>query len=133
MKDSIEVGSRAVKKAPGQKLQSAGEQPTVASQHAASLIGGQSKDPSTLLDTHVALWWALDDAQMSARHRQLLETGAGEFYISTVSCWETSIKAAQGKLRLDREEAVGSCSPPGINFLERPAVWAEQGVVCFKR
>ena len=56
-----------------------------------------------LLDTHVALWWALDDAQMSARHRQLLESGNGEFYISAVSCWETSIKTAQGKLRLDRE------------------------------
>ena len=56
-----------------------------------------------LLDTHVALWWALDHAQMSARHRQLIESGAGEFYISAVSCWETSIKAAQGKLRLDLE------------------------------
>jgi hypothetical protein len=30
-------------------------------------------------------------------------------------------------------KAVSYCSPPGINFLERPAVWAEQGVVCFKR
>ena len=30
-------------------------------------------------------------------------------------------------------EAASHCSPPGINFLERPAVWAEQGVVCFKR
>lgn len=55
------------------------------------------------MDTHVALWWAQDDAQLSPQHRGLLESSTGEIYLSVVSCWETSIKAAQGKLRLDRE------------------------------
>ena len=53
-----------------------------------------------LLDTHVILWWADDSDRLALRHRMLLEDTANDIYVSTVSVWEASIKAANGKLEL---------------------------------
>ena len=56
-----------------------------------------------LLDTHVILWWAEDNPHLSPRHRKLLEDGSKEIFLSVVSVWEATIKAAQGKLELQAE------------------------------
>lgn len=55
-----------------------------------------------LLDTHVLLWAASDPAQLSAEARSVLEDGANDADVSTVSGWEVAIKQSLGKLTLAR-------------------------------
>lgn len=52
-----------------------------------------------LLDTHVFLWWQLDDAQLSVAARARIAAEARVF-VSAASVWEASIKASLGKLEL---------------------------------
>lgn len=51
-----------------------------------------------LADTHVVLWALDNDARLSSRYRDLLQSDA-EIYVSIASIWEMSIKIALGKLR----------------------------------
>lgn len=53
-----------------------------------------------LLDTHVFLWWILDDARLSSRVHGLIETGSNEILFSAASAWEIAIKAQLGKIML---------------------------------
>jgi len=51
-----------------------------------------------LLDTHVLLWWLSDDERLPERMRVAVADGENEVFISAASAWETSVKAALGKL-----------------------------------
>jgi PIN domain nuclease of toxin-antitoxin system len=53
-----------------------------------------------LLDTHVVLWVAFDDAQISQKAREVLLTEDAEIFLSATSFWEISIKYRLGKLDL---------------------------------
>jgi PIN domain nuclease of toxin-antitoxin system len=53
-----------------------------------------------LLDTHVVLWWQRDDRRLNAAARRAI-AGADVVWVSAVSAWEVTIKAALGRLRLD--------------------------------
>jgi PIN domain nuclease of toxin-antitoxin system len=53
-----------------------------------------------LLDTHTFLWWIDNDAQLSARAREVIGDGANALLFSAVSGWEIAIKAHLGKLML---------------------------------
>jgi PIN domain nuclease of toxin-antitoxin system len=55
-----------------------------------------------LLDTHVVLWWQTDDRRLGREARQAIAT-ADLVWVSAVSGWEASIKAARGRLRLDEK------------------------------
>ena len=57
-----------------------------------------------LLDTHILLWVMLDDRQLSARARSLIND-ADSLHVSTVSLWELAIKRNLGKLDLDALDA----------------------------
>jgi hypothetical protein len=50
-----------------------------------------------LLDTHVVLWWLMDDDTLSAEVKEAIDTEA-EVLISAASVWEIAIKQALGKL-----------------------------------
>ncbi len=52
-----------------------------------------------LLDTHVVLWWQRDDRRLGQEAREAIAT-ADLVWVSAVSGWEMSIKAALGRLRL---------------------------------
>ena len=55
-----------------------------------------------LLDTHVLLWWRLDDSRLPVRLNSLLEREGGEEIVfSMVSLWEIAIKRSLGKLKLE--------------------------------
>jgi PIN domain nuclease of toxin-antitoxin system len=56
-------------------------------------------DVKLLLDTHVALWWQLDDRRLNRAARRAIAT-ADVVWLSAVSGWEVAIKVAQGRLRL---------------------------------
>lgn len=51
-----------------------------------------------LLDTHVLLWWLIDDAALSAPARDALAEPANEPLVSAASVWEIAIKQSLGKL-----------------------------------
>jgi len=50
-----------------------------------------------LLDTHVVLWWLMDDDALSAEVKEAIDTEA-EVLVSAASVWEIAIKRALGKL-----------------------------------
>ncbi|MGH7248095.1 MAG: type II toxin-antitoxin system VapC family toxin [Pseudomonadota bacterium] len=56
-----------------------------------------------LLDTHVFLWWADDDARLSAISRQILANPDNELLLSAASVWEISLKIHAGKIVFDRD------------------------------
>lgn len=53
--------------------------------------------PPLLLDTHVLLWWMMDDPQLSAKVRERLAQ-ADQGPVSAASVWEIAIKTRKGRL-----------------------------------
>ncbi len=53
-----------------------------------------------LLDTHVFLWWNLNDPQISVTAREFISDGRNEVFLSAASAWEIAIKYAKGRLEL---------------------------------
>jgi len=53
-----------------------------------------------LLDSHALLWWQEDDARLSVRARQAIESPDVLPRFSAVSVWELAIKQAKRKLSL---------------------------------
>jgi PIN domain nuclease of toxin-antitoxin system len=51
-----------------------------------------------LLDTHVIIWWLLDDPQLSKKAKNTISKTTNPIIISSVSAWEISIKHQLGKL-----------------------------------
>lgn len=51
-----------------------------------------------LLDTHVLLWWLLDDAKLGPRVRSVIANGRNEIFVSAVTVAEIAIKRSLGKL-----------------------------------
>lgn len=54
-----------------------------------------------VLDTHAWLWWTSAPERLSGRARRALEEAA-EIGLATISCWETAMLAARGRISLDR-------------------------------
>ena len=50
-----------------------------------------------LLDTHIMLWWALGDEQLSTSGRALIGDERNECLVSVASLWEISIKSRLGR------------------------------------
>ncbi len=53
-----------------------------------------------LLDTHVFLWWVLDDSRLSERAREIIGEGKNDVLFSVASGWEIAIKSRLGRLRV---------------------------------
>jgi PIN domain nuclease of toxin-antitoxin system len=76
-----------------------------------------------LLDTHILVWWHLDDRQLSRRHRGMLADaqGRGEpLAVSSISLWEIAKLAEIGRLQFDvsLEECLASIEAnPEIEIL----------------
>jgi PIN domain nuclease of toxin-antitoxin system len=52
-----------------------------------------------LLDTHVFLWWRMNDARLPQAARAAIEY-ADAVFVSAASVWEVAIKKARGRLDL---------------------------------
>jgi PIN domain nuclease of toxin-antitoxin system len=55
---------------------------------------------NVLLDTHVLLWYYLDDPQLSATARSIIQDPANPIFTSAASHWEIAIKLSIGKYTL---------------------------------
>lgn len=53
-----------------------------------------------LYETHFAFWWHTGDPRITAEVRGVVEA-ADEVFVSSVSLWELTIKAALGKVHID--------------------------------
>jgi PIN domain nuclease of toxin-antitoxin system len=53
-----------------------------------------------LLDTHIFLWYVIDDPQLPAAHRDAIRNTSNEVYLSAACVWEAVIKYSLGKLPL---------------------------------
>ncbi len=59
-----------------------------------------------LLDTHVFLWWKVDDPRLGSQAREAIAQ-ADLVLVSAASAWEAAIKAQLGKLELSASFAEG--------------------------
>ena len=53
-----------------------------------------------LLDTHVLIWWLIDDARLSGKARRVLSNPESELFLSAASAWELAIKVSLGRIQL---------------------------------
>ncbi len=53
-----------------------------------------------LLDTHVFLWWTLDDERLPIHWRDALDADENTVYLSAATAWEIVIKQGIGRLRV---------------------------------
>jgi PIN domain nuclease of toxin-antitoxin system len=51
-----------------------------------------------LLDTHVFLWWLVDDPRLGPEAREVIADPDNTVFVSAASGWEIGIKRALGKL-----------------------------------
>ena len=70
-----------------------------------------------LLDTHIYLWWLMNDRHLSAKARSLI-MDAEKIYVRSASIWEAAIKKNLGKLDVDMDELI--CSIESEGFFELP-------------
>ena len=62
-------------------------------------MGGLQEFPlKLLLDTHALLWWWVDDPQLSATARRVIQSADHEVWVSAASAWEVATKQRLGKL-----------------------------------
>jgi PIN domain nuclease of toxin-antitoxin system len=53
-----------------------------------------------LIDSHALLWFLQGNSQLPPTARALIEDAGNEKLVSIASCWEISIKAGLGKMKL---------------------------------
>jgi PIN domain nuclease of toxin-antitoxin system len=58
-----------------------------------------------LLDTHVFLWWATNNPQLTRRARDFIEEPDNSLSLSVVSAWEILLKARTGRLPVPGDAA----------------------------
>ena len=80
-----------------------------------------------LLDTHILLWWLMDDPKLSGALRAAIADGGNEVFVSSVSVTEIAIKQSQGKLTAPRELLLLLLSEAG--FAELPLTSAHGEVL----
>jgi PIN domain nuclease of toxin-antitoxin system len=75
-----------------------------------------------ILDTHIWVWWVLDNDKLSARQQEIIrENEVEEIAISSISIWEVAKLVELKKLELPRslEEWFGEAlNYPGIRVIE---------------
>lgn len=79
-----------------------------------------------LLDTHILLWALQGLRHLPSQARRLMDA-ADEVHVSSVSLWETSIKLAVGKLRVDMVRLQAELQAAA--FAELPVSWAHAAAV----
>ena len=73
-----------------------------------------------LFDTHVFLWLATDDLQLTPAARAIFIDNGQECFLSAASVWEMAIKSSLGKLRLatSLEQLVRGGLERGLRLLD---------------
>ena len=59
-----------------------------------------------LLDTHIWLWYALGDSQLSENLRSLITADTTDLWLSPISVWEVLLLAEKGRITLQLDTVV---------------------------
>lgn len=70
-----------------------------------------------LVDTHVALWWALDPTSLLPQASELIARSDNTVFFSAASAWELAIKVRSGKLTLDVTRLIDQLARDGFRML----------------
>jgi PIN domain nuclease of toxin-antitoxin system len=70
-----------------------------------------------LLDTHILIWWATNDKQLTQEARALISHPENEVFISSINIWEVAIKHSKGHLLLPAALLRRSAIEAGFNVL----------------
>ncbi len=54
-----------------------------------------------LLDTHIWIWYLLEDSHLSDNLQQVIRNETNELWLSPISIWETLLLAEKGRLILE--------------------------------
>ena len=81
-----------------------------------------------LLDTHVFLWWVIDDPQLPLAVRSIIADGNNELYLSAASCWEMAIKAQLGRLQLPEKADAFVAAQMSLNSIQGLPVMASHAL-----
>jgi PIN domain nuclease of toxin-antitoxin system len=73
-----------------------------------------------LLDTHVAIWFLEDPAQLAGEARAVIEDAENVVHLSAVSVWETAIKQAAGRIAMPEALDRGAAR---VGFTELAVTW----------
>lgn len=58
-----------------------------------------------LLDTHIWLWYALGDSQLSTNLQSIIASETTELWLSPISIWEVMLLAEKGRIALQSDTA----------------------------
>ncbi len=58
-----------------------------------------------LLDTHIWLWYALGNPQLSSNLQSIIGSDTTELWISPISIWEVLLLAERGRISLQSDPA----------------------------
>ena len=61
-------------------------------------------DEVIVLDTHVFIWYALNDPQLDARARRLLEQSPRDVSVPSICAWEAMMLVQKGRLLIDGDD-----------------------------
>ena len=84
-----------------------------------------------LLDTHVFLWWIMDDPQLPAHIRKVISDIGNELFFSAASCWEIAIKAQLGKIKLPAKPDIFISEQLAINEIQSMPVQSSHALHVF--
>ncbi len=70
-----------------------------------------------LLDTHVLLWWLVDDRKLTKNGRAIIANPDNDVLVSSASLWEIAIKAAQGRLEVELDDLEAAIARNGFRSL----------------
>jgi|SRR5712691_1046768 len=70
-----------------------------------------------LLDTHVVLWWLLDDRRLSRKARSMIESLDNRIAVSAASLWETAVKEARSKTSLKAAAVLSGLKESGFDLM----------------
>ena len=84
-----------------------------------------------LLDTHILLWWLLDEGRLSRRQRAILRSASPDqpLLLSDISLWEVATLSHLGRIELDvpvREFLEQASAPPLVRVLPISAAIAAE-------
>ena len=72
-----------------------------------------------LLDSHILLWFILDDIKLKPSFKKEIENLDNKCYVSMASLWEIAIKKSIGKIILEQDlpDFVSLINNSGINII----------------
>lgn len=70
-----------------------------------------------LLDTHILLWWLMDDRRLPKDAEQIIKDPDNAIFVSAASIWEVAIKAALGQIEADPRAIQAAIEPSGFTEL----------------